>query len=157
LLFGLSGQSLAYRQRNDESRAVARTAFRSDGTVVPLGDFLTHSQSYSRPIVFAAAVQSLERRKDPIDVLLIKPDSIVLDYYSAELGLGFISGGPLVALEQQVVFDPDNGRVAGPVELQSIPDQVLKQLSHLSRISLDGWQVSRSNRPSRLLDLQLQI
>jgi hypothetical protein len=54
-------------------------------------------------------------------------------------------------------MDLDDWRFVRPVELQSIVDQVLQQLTHLDGIGFNGRQLTHVQPRAYLLDLYLQI
>ena len=66
-----------YRQGDDKLSTLAWDALRGYGATMALGDFTTHRQADTRPLVIGAAVQALKHGEDAIDVLLIEPNAIV--------------------------------------------------------------------------------
>ena len=56
---------------------MAWDALSRDIPAMPLDDFAANRQTYSGTFIFAAAVQTLEDGKDPVEVFLIKTDALV--------------------------------------------------------------------------------
>jgi len=54
--------------------------------------------------------------------------------------------GAFDGITKQVIFYFDHWRVAASIKLQGSANQVLEQLAHLRRISLDGPQMSSPNK-----------
>jgi len=59
---------------------MSRRAFRRNTSAVPLDYFLADGQANARSLILAAsAVKSLERGKNPVEVLLFKADTVVFN------------------------------------------------------------------------------
>src|SRR5208283_1742035 len=89
-----------------------------DTPAVPFHYLLTDGQSHTGPLVFAPSMQSLERGENPFEVLLIETNTVILDTDPDRLFIG----RTLYCYQRLLSFF---------VELQGIPDKVLKKLPHL--------------------------
>jgi hypothetical protein len=65
-------------QGHNEGSALPRAAACRNSPTVPIDYFATDGETYSGPLVFTLLVQALENREDAIQVLLIKPDAVIL-------------------------------------------------------------------------------
>src|SRR5450432_1145827 len=130
--------SVQHRQARDERRALSELTARRDRAAVPLDDLPADRQTYARPLVLAATVETLEDREDPVEVLLVEADAVVRD--------GDATRTPLAAASRDLAAvddgraDAHDGRCVLPMELQRVPDEVLKELAHLHGVALDDGQ-----------------
>jgi hypothetical protein len=70
---------LADRQRHDEGRSFSECASSSDLPSVAFNDLPANGQSHSYPGIFIPSMEALKRLKDLFQILLIEPDSIILN------------------------------------------------------------------------------
>src|SRR5207344_1466513 len=109
--------------REAERRAFARLRFHPDAASVPLRDLLADREADAGAWVLVAPVQPFEGREDPLRVLRIDADCVVL-HREAPAFVGLLDAdvharGLLVA------------------ELQRVADEVLEELDELRRIGAD--------------------
>src|SRR5439155_2769053 len=79
LMVYCSSSGLPARQSDNEGRALAGNAPGRDRPTVPLDNLAADCQPHTSALVFRASVQPLEWGEDPVQVLLVKPDAVVLD------------------------------------------------------------------------------
>ena len=58
---------------------------------------------------------------------------------------------------QQMAADPDNRGLAGPVELERVPDEVLEQLTHLGPVGLNSRDVHHLDASPGLLYTDFEV
>ena len=113
------------RQADDERRPLCNCADCGDLSIMALYDFSAHCQPDSRAGVLATAVETLEHREDPVQILLLEPDTVVLDrnlpkgiryFYTADTDIGGF-----------IIF----------VKLQPVGNKVHEQPLHLARMSFN--------------------
>src|SRR5260221_4781507 len=84
--------AVGHGQGDGERGALARDAFGGDVAAVAPDDLAGDREADPGAVVARAAVQPLERDEDPVDVLLVEADAVVLDL---EHDAGTGSGLPL--------------------------------------------------------------
>src|SRR5690348_11003659 len=67
------------RQGHDESRALSRFTRRRDASVVMLGDLSADGQSHPDAFVLDPTVEALEGPEDPVEILDVEAESVILD------------------------------------------------------------------------------
>src|SRR2546421_592676 len=102
-------------------------------------DFAAYSKADSCSLERATTVQSLKNIKDPIQILFIEPNSIVFHQYLAYCDVLRLSGEAGVSDPFYSRMNFHYRRFAWLMEFQSVPDQVLKQLTYLSGVGVDYW------------------
>src|SRR5712691_9810027 len=95
---------------DDEFGACSRTAFGGDASAVPFDDLSANREPYAGALVLSTAVKALEYLEDPVQVLLVKSDSVVLDRNPAD------AGGLLPAVDALLEYS-DGGRHVRLVKL----------------------------------------
>src|SRR5579871_3212289 len=103
-----------------EGRALARYRVEPDTSAVALDDLLTDGESDSGAGVFLDAMQALEDAEDALRVVGLDPDAVIFDRENP-----FAAGLPAGHM--------DHGLPAF-IELDGVPDQVLKNLGEQARI-----------------------
>jgi hypothetical protein len=103
-----------------EGRALAWTTAGGDSSSVSVDYLAADGQTYSGALVFTLIVQALKHGKDAVEILFVKPDTVILYQNLSELaGLGAIFGSGLVApFPELLTVDPDDGRNACAVILK---------------------------------------
>ena len=98
-------------------------------------DLLTDRKAHARAVVFESAVQPRERFEDALGVLHFEADPVVGDTEFA------------VAISYKTSEDAHMGPSVGLIELESVGDEILKQLAHLQGIGVNRGNVPNSMRP----------
>src|SRR5579871_5400729 len=70
---------LSQGQGHNEGRSLSRNAVCGDRPAVPFGNFPANCQTDARALVSTARMQPLEDVEDPVQVLFLEPDPIVMD------------------------------------------------------------------------------
>src|SRR5512138_808156 len=105
-MVGLSTGSRG-RQGEDEGRALARRRLDRDSAAVPFDDLPDHGQADPGPGVLVAGMEALEDHEDPVEVLGLDPDPVVLHGKPPEASLA-------------PGRDPDPGRDVGTAVLEGV-------------------------------------
>ena len=122
-----------------------------------IGDLAADRQAYAGPFVCAAPVQPLEKNEDAVEILFIETDAVVLDDDLAKrLGLA-VAGGLCGRRFENLAADFDDGWFAFLVELEGVADEILKQLTHLQRIGVNGRQLAQFHLSASLLHPHFQV
>ena len=116
-----------------------------------LYDFSAHCQPDSRAGVLATAVETLEHREDPVQILLLEPDTVVPNREHA--GLDTADAMPI---DGPALYRDQRGYL-GSVKLERVADQVLEELRHLGRIRLDHREVFDADLAASLLDEAAEV
>ena len=131
-------------QDHMESRTLSGLAGGIYIPVVVLDDFLTHGQTDAGSRIFGPAVQALKDAEDLIGMYLVESDAIVpnLDMIVGAFG----DGG----------YDNDRFDVGTRI-FQGIGQQVAKDLTHLKRYGVYGWQIFELEFRPFLFDQQFEF
>src|SRR5947209_6196963 len=119
LLMALLSFPLAAGQADDERGALPRGAAGCDRSAMPLDNLAADSQPHPGALVFPPAVQAMEGGEDPVQVLFIETDAVVLHGDLAHL----FGGG---AVRQHPALDLQHGGLVRPVKLERVTDEVLQ-------------------------------
>src|SRR5262249_13797549 len=117
---------LSQGQGDEERRALPRGAAGGELPAVALDDLAADGQPHAGALVLAPAVQPLERGEDPLQVLLVKADAVVLDAELAPERGRAVPGQPGLAVGQDAGPDPHPRWLVLPVELEGVADEVLQ-------------------------------
>src|SRR5277367_66238 len=123
------------RKRHPTRRSLPQGASRADIPPMPLGDLAADSQADSGPFVFGSAVQSLEHGEDPVQVFLIKTDAVVFNHQLEHAVPSLLGTG-------RIREHPHPRRLSLLVELKSVSDEILQELTDLHRVSVNGGQIA---------------
>src|SRR5437588_7050640 len=119
LLMALFSFGLPQGQGDDERGALPRGAAGRDGAAVPLDDLAADGQPNPGALVLPAAVQALERGEDPVQVLFLEADAVVLDGDLAQRARRRLQG-VAGAVGQHPGLDLHHGRLMGPVKFKRV-------------------------------------
>jgi hypothetical protein len=119
-----------------------------------LNNLAADGQADARALVFAPT-QALKGSKDKVEVIFVESDTVVFHDDSTRLGAWRVPAGASFPNAKEFAVDLDDWRFVRPVELQSIVDQVLQQLTHLDGIGFNGRQLTHVHARAYLLDLHL--
>ena len=134
------------RELNDKGRPFSRSTSGRDASPVALDDLLAYGKPHTGPFILtASAVKSLKGGKDPLEVLLVKADAIVLNDNLKAFIIHY--GAPHF----------DKGLFAFLVKLECIADKILKKLAHLSGIGFNDRKVTDIHLPSCRFDPNVQV
>lgn len=95
--------------------------------------------------ILAAANQAMEWQEDPVQMLFVEPNAMILNVKLDPTGDRLLSR------------NGNDGLLAWLMELERISDQILKKLVHLQRVCFYRHQLSDYNCPLCALDVDLQI
>src|SRR6476620_9162272 len=120
---------------------------------MPLDNLPADSKADPCTFVLAASVKPLERRKDPVEIFFVKPDTVVFNPDLAQA----VRTPVLFPLGVKMSANLYYRRNAAAVKLESVADQILQKLPHLERVGLDGRKFGYIDTPARLLKPYFQI
>src|SRR6266700_1203323 len=106
-------------QRDDKPRSGAGGAVRDDRAAMTLDNLPADGKANAGSLIFGATVEPLKHLEDPIAVLLVESDAVVLDRETAHIV------GATIGIARDCGPDGHTRRNTGSVELQGVPDQVL--------------------------------
>ena len=125
---------MGYRQAYEKGSACSRASFRGNGPLVAFDNLFTDRQTHAGSFIVTAAMQPLKQLKDAISILIIKPDAVIgKDQLTV---CRFIED----ADRRATPFDLQMRCYPGSMKLQSVSQQILKELPHLEFIRVDGGQ-----------------
>ena len=130
------------RQRETEQRALAGCGFHPNAATVPLYNTLTNSEADARPGI-GVPVEAFENAEDLLRIDRFDPDAVVS--YREEPVSFSLPGGNM-----------DSRRIRAAI-LNSVSDQVLKELHEPYLVPLHCGQTVESNRSAILFDGSVQV
>src|SRR4051794_7503419 len=143
-LIGSASGWVMSRESEAEGRArVRRLGIQPHAPVVVLDDLAAHRQADAGALVARTRVQALEDHEDPVGVLVVDADPVVLAAEAPEAA---------VALRRE---PDDRRRVAA--ELDRVADQVLEHEPQQPGVAAHGGQRARFDRRAALVDRRGEV
>src|SRR5262249_7640533 len=110
-------------QFHNKCRSLAGRTLGRYQASVPLHNFPANRQAHACTFVFVPAMQPLKHFKNALAVCFLEPYAVIADRNLPERSC-------------TLTVNLDNRRLLRPVELESIANQILKQLPHLQWIGI---------------------
>ena len=136
-------------QDDDEICALSQPAFRSDCSVMAIGNSAADRQPNARAFILGASVQALKDGENLIEVFFLKTDAVVLDPQFAQFLAGVRRENP------RLDFDQRHG--ARGLKLEGVADEVEQELAHLHRVGFDRWQGAEFDARAGFFEAHFQV